>query len=305
MNTNKNGLDNLGNTCYLNSCIQTLYQCSKLVDFFIQTDIPVNKKLSYQAKRLFSGMRKINKTIAPQSFWNAFKSIHTRFNNTEQHDSQEALLLILDTFHEELKDNSNLSIISELFQGIFISTIKCLECKNNSKKEETFFNLLFNFPEFENPDDYDIDNPNVTLNELIKFNLNDIHFNDSNLYKCDFCNKKTKAIQTKHFKKLPEYLFIYIKRFEFINGQFKKINDLVDIPFNINMQKYFKINKNYSWKSSIIQFGSFFGGHYINLHHDDDFIYIFDDANVIRNKKNNQKIIDIYNKSYVYCFKST
>ena len=49
---------------------------------------------------------------------NTFKKIHKRFDNRDQHDSQEALLLILDTLHEELKNKDNQSIISNLFQGI-------------------------------------------------------------------------------------------------------------------------------------------------------------------------------------------
>ena len=231
------GLDNLGNTCYFNSCIQTLYHCNDIVDYFINNDIDENKPLSYQAKRLLSGMKKVQKTVAPQSFWNTFKKIHKRFDNRDQHDSQEALLLILDTLHEELKNKDNQSIISNLFQGISTSIITCKKCQNISTKNQTFFHLVLNFPDFENPDDYDIDNEHVTLDELIRYNFRDIEFKDDNLYHCDKCNQKNEAIKKQVLKQLPKYLLIYIKRFEYVKNRFKKINDQIDIPFNFNIKK--------------------------------------------------------------------
>lgn len=308
MNSSFNGLINLGNTCYFNSCIQLLFQCKKLIEFFLDNNNKFSDEqiLSFQFHRLMKGMHTLNKKIAPETFWNTFKKIFKHFDNQEQHDSQEALLLILDRLHEELKDNKNNSIIKELFEGKLETSIKCLECKTISNTIQPFFHLVLNFPDFDNPEDYDIDNQHVTFNELIKYNFQDELFENDNLYSCEHCNKKTKAIKKNNITHLPEYLLLYMKRFDINQNKLVKVNDLVDIDEYIHMNKYFDINNKYKWNNSIVQFGSLNGGHYINVSNINEHKYIIlDDSNVHildKNQKNKEKF---YFQSYVYCFTLT
>lgn len=302
---NQNGLNNLGNTCYFNSCIQMLYHCDKLVDWFLKKKIDYfeEETLSYQFYRLMKGMREYNTTISPESFWKKFKNIYSNFDNYNQHDSQEALFLILDRIHEELKKRNNRSIIYDLFKGSIETKYKCLNCKNISKNKEIFLNLTLTLPDYEDmlEDMIDTENEDIVLKELINYNYREEKIEN---YKCEKCDDYKEALKKIKILKLPKILLIYLKRFEYNreNNNFLKIRDDVKIEEELEMEEYFGINSKYKWNNSIIQLGSYNGGHYINIAKYDNNYYIFDDSNVKKNTKKIKEINEYYNQSYVYCY---
>ena len=52
--TNKNGLNNLGNTCYMNTCLQLLIHCSPFLDKLF-TEVPT-EKLSKEFYNIYFGL---------------------------------------------------------------------------------------------------------------------------------------------------------------------------------------------------------------------------------------------------------
>ena len=125
------GLDNMGNTCYMNSVIQCLSNCTVFRKYlmspeFIRDSLAENKStkdkeivyslqknLSFQLRKLFSYFWSFDandkKSWQPTSFRKLFTHKMEYFQNSAQHDSQEALLCILDTMHEELGHKMTLS----------------------------------------------------------------------------------------------------------------------------------------------------------------------------------------------------
>ena len=113
---NKNGLvglNNLGNTCYMNTGLQCLSNCELLTKYFlgkyyesfVNKENPIGsggeivEKYSQLINHLWHGNREY---ISPIQFKNAFGKMYTAFNGSRQQDTQEFISYLLDSLHEDL-----------------------------------------------------------------------------------------------------------------------------------------------------------------------------------------------------------
>nr|ABA99902.2 Ubiquitin carboxyl-terminal hydrolase family protein, expressed [Oryza sativa Japonica Group] len=85
------GLDNLGNTCFMNSAVQCLAHTSKLGE------------LAYSFGDLLRKLWALDRTpVAPRQFKGKLARFAPQFSGFNQHDSQELLAFLLDGLHEDL-----------------------------------------------------------------------------------------------------------------------------------------------------------------------------------------------------------
>jgi len=107
------GLCNLGNTCFMNSVLQCLFQSTPFRSYFLQKryekDINRDNPLGWNgnvANVWGSLMEKIwgnqYKTVAPKFFKKTIGKVAPRFDGYQQQDSQEFLTFLLDGLHEDL-----------------------------------------------------------------------------------------------------------------------------------------------------------------------------------------------------------
>ena len=113
---NKNGLvglNNLGNTCYMNTGLQCLSNCELLTKYFlgnyyqkfINKDNPMGskgeivEKYSQLIHHIWQGNQEY---ISPIQFKKAFGEVYTALNNCRQQDTQEFISYLLDSLHEDL-----------------------------------------------------------------------------------------------------------------------------------------------------------------------------------------------------------
>ncbi|KAL1802822.1 hypothetical protein ACET3Z_031469 [Daucus carota] len=179
------GLQNLGNTCFMNSSLQCLVHTPPLVKYFLEdyTD-EINKKnpLGMHGELAIAFgelLRKIwssgRTSIAPREFKGKLGRFAPQFSGYNQHDSQELLAFLLDGLHEdlnrvkqkpyiELKDCDgrpdeevadeywryhkarNDSIIVDVCQGQYKSTLVCPDCKKISIAFDPFMYLSLPLP---------------------------------------------------------------------------------------------------------------------------------------------------------------
>ncbi|GAB1608984.1 ubiquitin carboxyl-terminal hydrolase 20-like isoform X1, partial [Argonauta hians] len=103
------GLQNLGNTCYMNAALQALSNCPPLTRFFLDCCGFVrpdrNPMLSRHYLRLISEIwhKKRPSYVVPNGIANGIKSVHPMFKGYTQQDTQEFLRCFMDQLHEELK----------------------------------------------------------------------------------------------------------------------------------------------------------------------------------------------------------
>ena len=133
------GLNNLGNTCYMNAGLQCIMANPKLVSYFRKKQFKenlieniiktypdqnnilikdLNKSISntvtYQLYKIIKEMWKINQTINPVTLKKLIGSKNAMFAGFMQNDSQEFLNFTLDVIHEELKTSiENYKAVSE------------------------------------------------------------------------------------------------------------------------------------------------------------------------------------------------
>ena len=114
------GLWNLGNTCYFNTAVQCLAHVPPLTLHFFNVPYegPCDITREYQkvVKQLF--IKGKTDPVSPSDLIGAFRVRFPRFVGQQQHDAQEAVLLLIDVFEESLGK----PFIQDLFNGEEVQT---------------------------------------------------------------------------------------------------------------------------------------------------------------------------------------
>ncbi len=110
----KVGLNNLGNTCFMNSALQSLSHATPLARHFLsnqfQADVNTENPLgtggklalTYDALMKDLWMRNTGTSLSPTALKRAVAMFAPRFAGCLQHDAQEFLAYLLDGLHEDL-----------------------------------------------------------------------------------------------------------------------------------------------------------------------------------------------------------
>ncbi|KAI5537795.1 ubiquitinyl hydrolase protein [Trichomonas vaginalis G3] len=175
------GLDNIGNTCYINSSLQVLAHTELLFQYFEsglwrrelneQNPKGTGGIVAHQFAQLINDIwTKKQKVISPYDLKNSIGKFHPQFNNSQQQDSQEFLLCLLSDLSGDLNrvtkrcyiegvvgdgtnDNETAdlawkrhkllfdSAIVDIFHGQLRTEVKCDECGNKKVVFDAYSSL--------------------------------------------------------------------------------------------------------------------------------------------------------------------
>jgi ubiquitin carboxyl-terminal hydrolase 8 len=325
------GLANVGNSCYINSCIQCLSHTYEFNDFLdnktyterLNANTDSSLLVEWDSLRIM--MWKQNCTIAPHRFINMIQKVaHTKglqlFTGNAQNDIQEFLLFIIECFHNAISRSVDMSVkgdVKNLTDGMAVECFKMMS--NMYTKDYSEIIRLF----------YGIHVSSITSTEtsemlsmrpepffVLSVSLPHSQENRVTLISCidDFCkkerlvgenawfnektNKKQDVDKGVSFWSFPEILVIHLKRWDY---EGKKDQRLVTMQSDrLDLSSYVK---GYNHKDYVYELygicdhhGGVAGGHYTaTIKNANSEWYVFNDASVT--KIGSEKIIN----SSAYC----
>ncbi|KAK6465015.1 hypothetical protein DFJ63DRAFT_338 [Scheffersomyces coipomensis] len=308
--TGLKGFVNLGATCFMSSILQTFIHNPILKYQFFNNDLHYfNCEKRHYVNPDEDIMIDENNACITCSIDNIFQLFYTSSSNEgygmtnllatawyknkslagfQEQDAHEFWQFILNEFHsdyervlknsmesDQIDDSGPLQlnhdnchcVTHSTFSGELQSSIKCLSCETITTTIDPMVDLSLEINHLKNSIH--------SQQEIDLYDCLDLFTTEEKLdvkYSCRSCGDKTRAIKSLKLRTLPPILSIQLKRFKHnsSNDTSSKIEDSVQIPLYLNMNKYcVSQNENedkfYELFALVCHIGSVNTGHYIVL----------------------------------------
>ncbi len=263
------GLDNLGNTCFMNAALQCLSNTAPLSDYLIGSKLwqsELNKanplgsggKVAVTYASLLEALwseKSSGKSIAPRKFKSTLSEFAPSFKGYRQHDCQELLCALLDGLHEDLNrvtkkpstqvpdaDGRQDEIVAAEHWAIHLMRNKSIivdilqgqlkstvTCKACGFTSVTFDPFMYLSLPF--PENAGQgEAKDVSVESLLEEFLREETLDGDEKWFCPKCKEFHSAVKKLDLYKLPPILIIHLKRFKSIRYRTTKISTHVTFP---------------------------------------------------------------------------
>lgn len=248
------GLENLGNTCYLNSVLQCLTYTEPFAAY-LQSG---KHKSSCRASgfcalcalqnHVKTALESTGKIVTPFRIVKNLRCISRTFRNSRQEDAHELMVNLLESMHKcclpsgvpsESQSAYDKSLVHKIFGGRLRSQVKCTRCSHCSNKFDPFLDLSL-----------DIAKATTLVRALENFTEDELLDGGQKQYQCERCRQKVVAKKRFTIDKAPNVLTIHLKRFSPFNPR-EKIDKKVDFQPTLDLKPFVSDSKGTDFKYSL------------------------------------------------------
>ncbi|NP_001345851.1 ubiquitin carboxyl-terminal hydrolase 17-like protein B isoform 2 [Mus musculus] len=228
------GLQNTGNSCYLNAALQCLTHTPPLADYMLSQEhsqtccSPEGCKMCAMEAHVTQSLLHTHSGDVMKPSQNLTSAFHKR----KQEDAHEFLMFTLETMHESCLQvhrqseptSEDSSPIHDIFGGWWRSQIKCHHCQGTSYSYDPFLDIPLD----------------ISSVQSVKQALQDTEKAEElcgeNSYYCGRCRQKKPASKTLKLYSAPKVLMLVLKRFSGSMG--KKLDRKVSYPEFLDLKPY-------------------------------------------------------------------
>lgn len=235
------GLENLGNTCFLNSVLQCLTYTEPLAAY-LQSGR--HKKICRASgfcamcaiqNHVMNALASSGKILAPSHLVKNLRCISRNFRISRQEDAHEYMVNLMESMHRcclpsgiasESPSAYEKSLVHKIFGGRLRNQVKCTQCSYGSNKYDPFLDLSLQIVQADS-----------LLKALSQYFAVEQLDGGEKVYQCERCKVKVQALIQLTVDKSPYILAIHLKRFS-PGGFGGKINKKVEFGPALDMKPF-------------------------------------------------------------------
>ncbi|XP_037690986.1 ubiquitin carboxyl-terminal hydrolase 17-like protein 6 [Choloepus didactylus] len=226
------GLQNLGNSCYLNAALQCLTYTPPLASYLlsekhcgscVEQGLCITCTMSAHIRRALHH---------PGDVLKPSPALAMGFHTQRQEDAHEFLMLTLNAMQKAWlpgrgqldQGSADTSPIRQIFGGYWRSQIKCLHCQAVSDTSDPYLDIALDIREAQ------------SVSQALEVLVEPEELDGEDSYLCSSCEQKVRATKTLTLHTSPKALILVLKRFSDFTGD--KISKHVRYPECLDMRKY-------------------------------------------------------------------